>query len=74
MADTKTVTGTGKGTKRTTTGITKYSNATKTIGQIDEKLAKVRQVYNTSFRTSGEVKMPDICGTLKIKEITNVKI
>ena len=72
MGDTK-VTGT-KRTSRTKTGIEKYSNATQIISQIDQKLAKVRQVYSTSFRTSGDVKMPEISGTLKIKEITNVGV
>jgi hypothetical protein len=68
------LTGTKK-TTRTTTTVTKYSDAQQTIKNIDAKLEQVRAVFGRPFRTNGESKTTTVNPTnLNVRAATNIAL
>jgi hypothetical protein len=68
------LTGTKK-TTRTTTTVTKYSDAQQTIKNIDAKLEQVRAVFGRPFRTNGESKTTTVNPTnVNVRAATNIAL
>lgn len=63
-----------KKNNRTTTSVTKYSDAVQTIQTIDTKLEQVRKVYGTPFRTNGESKTVANPTNVNIRQATNIAL